>query len=254
MSTTRAMDAVAQKAAIHAMKELMTHPLTIKFHFPVPHDDSSASQEYYATVKNPRDLSSIQNKLVSGSYSTVSEWLADIDLVWSNAETFYHDDVHTAVTDECRRIFETIISKTGIYPFDLWCRDVFDLEKRYQRKIQDAPLKVRQTLGGMKQKKRENKFTDEELAHISEMYRMLTPSEKINVSIMFAETEEYPGVGYEEMWINLDSLRTGLAERLKKHIAGLLKKRGIKFSSDEEEESSDDGTDADAVIDADASE
>lgn len=232
------MDSRAQKAAIHTMDDLMSHPITFKFHNPGPQDNS---EQNCNSVKNPIDLSTIKMKIQNGSYKQVQEWLDDVELVWSNAETLYHDNVHTAVVNECRNVFEIILKNSGLCQFNSWCEDVFRLEKSFQQKIQDAPQKVRQSMGGQKQKRRENKFSDAELAEVGEMYEMLTPDEKINVSIMLAETEEFPGVGYEDMWINLESLRTGLVERLKKHIAGLLQKRGIKFSGDEDDESSDGG-------------
>lgn len=235
-SPSRNMDSRAKLMALKVMTEFMTHPLTLKFHSPMIREGSEPKNDNL-------DLSIIKNKIQNEAYKTVGEWLADIESVWSNAENTFNDDVHSSVVNECRRIFETIIRKSGIYPFQDWCRDVFDLEKRYQRKLQDAPLKVRQASAGQKPKKRENKFSDEELSDICDMYKSLTPSERIDVVVMLIETEDYPGLGKDVVCLDLDSMRTPVVDRLKKFIEDLLKKRGVVLANEENDNDDDDDDD-----------
>ena len=57
------------------------------FEQPVPHDDHIAPH-YYEIILHPMDVSTVRNKLYAGSYSNISEFKEDIDLIWSNCRTY----------------------------------------------------------------------------------------------------------------------------------------------------------------------
>ena len=50
---------------------------------------SRANADYYSTIKDPIDLTQIQEKLHKNDYQTFEEFLDDLELLFNNAKTFY---------------------------------------------------------------------------------------------------------------------------------------------------------------------
>jgi hypothetical protein len=48
-----------------------------------------ANAEYYSTIKDPIDLTQIQEKLHKNEYNTFEEFLDDLELLFNNAKSFY---------------------------------------------------------------------------------------------------------------------------------------------------------------------
>ncbi|OHT12777.1 Bromodomain containing protein [Tritrichomonas foetus] len=44
--------------------------------------------DYYKVIKNPQDIGTIKNRLENNEYTTVNEWLKDMNLVWENAQKY----------------------------------------------------------------------------------------------------------------------------------------------------------------------
>jgi len=65
------------------IEQLMDHKFARPFSQPVDHV-LLRIPDYPVIVKNPMDLGTIKNKLISGKYKVVNEFLDDVELVWSN--------------------------------------------------------------------------------------------------------------------------------------------------------------------------
>jgi hypothetical protein len=66
---------------------LLDSPLCYIFASPIDPNASWAG-EYFRTIPNPMDLSTVLKKIESGDYATTSEWCRDMNLIWQNAMTF----------------------------------------------------------------------------------------------------------------------------------------------------------------------
>jgi hypothetical protein len=71
----------------HATQELLACPLRYAFASPVdPKADWAA--DYFRIITHPMDLSTVMSRLNSNNCHSVSEWYADLNLIWQNAMTF----------------------------------------------------------------------------------------------------------------------------------------------------------------------
>ncbi|KAJ0534261.1 putative chromatin remodeler Bromodomain family [Helianthus annuus] len=88
------------------LKKLMTHQHSWVFNKPV---DVVALKipDYFNVIKKPMDLGTIKTKLCSGSYSSPSQFAADVRLTFSNAMTYNPpgNDVHI-MADVLSKFFE----------------------------------------------------------------------------------------------------------------------------------------------------
>lgn len=50
---------------------------------------SRGNADYYSSIKEPIDLTQIEQKIHSNDYSSYEEFLADLDLLLTNAKNFY---------------------------------------------------------------------------------------------------------------------------------------------------------------------
>jgi len=61
------------------------HHCSAFFKSPVPND----FKEFFAKIKEPRDLFIIETKLAHKEYSSLKEFIQDVYLIWSNFKEFY---------------------------------------------------------------------------------------------------------------------------------------------------------------------
>lgn len=220
MSKRRDMNEGAKSSAIRVMNELMRRPLSRSFHAPFDVDGPNG-ERYLAVIKNPQDLSSIRQRLKQGHYMWVEDWIADIETVWSNSEAFHEDEVHADVANECRRIFEAILRKSGVYPIGGWCTDVFALEGRLEQDTHAAPLKHKHVLVS-KQRRRDAPADEEDVEAVVESFESLRPSDKVEIALLLSESGEVEGVGESEMWIDISRLKASAVEKMKEFMHSVL--------------------------------
>jgi len=87
------------KACSSVLKALQRAPAAIAFLQPV---DWKALKlpTYPKMIKHPMDLGTVESKLNSSKYAAVSDFLADINLIWANAQTFNQEgsDIYDSAT------------------------------------------------------------------------------------------------------------------------------------------------------------
>lgn len=99
------------KYCMQIMKTLKRHRDAFPFNQPV---DPVALQipDYLDVVKQPMDLGTIANKLAAGSYSILDEWIADIQLVFSNCYAYNRlDNPVYSMGKNLEKSFETMMKK-----------------------------------------------------------------------------------------------------------------------------------------------
>lgn len=97
---------ILKKQCEGLLKKLMTHPHGWVFNKPV---DVVVLKipDYFNVIKNPMDLGTIKEKLSSGKYSSLLEFVADVRLTFANAMTYNPpgNDVHI-MADVLSKFFE----------------------------------------------------------------------------------------------------------------------------------------------------
>ena len=74
---------------LEIIDKLISNPLASVFNHPV---DPQELPDYYTVIKNPQDLGTIREKLVSDKYSTPSQLDKDVAAVWSNCARYNGQD------------------------------------------------------------------------------------------------------------------------------------------------------------------
>ncbi|KAK1266769.1 Transcription factor GTE10 [Acorus gramineus] len=103
---TSTVNVILMKQCENLLNKLMTHEFGWVFKSPV---DVVKLQipDYFNVIKHPMDLGTIKNKIVSGTYSSPSDFLADVRLTFTNAKTYNPpgNDVHI-MADTLSKFFE----------------------------------------------------------------------------------------------------------------------------------------------------
>jgi len=86
---SRPAQSEAFRKIMSILQKLKRHPLASPFLHPV---DPSLVPDYHDLIPDPTDLSTIESKLLSGSYSSAYEFSADVRKVWSNAFQYNAQD------------------------------------------------------------------------------------------------------------------------------------------------------------------
>ena len=90
--------------------ELISSPCAHFFRYPVdPVADDLPN--YRSVVPHAMDLSLVRARLEGGFYRRVSEWLRDIELIWSNAEDYNGPDSYVTV---CARTMRAKFEKLSL--------------------------------------------------------------------------------------------------------------------------------------------
>ncbi|KAI9265928.1 hypothetical protein BY458DRAFT_217232 [Sporodiniella umbellata] len=75
------------RQCLFLLDELLSHYECVEFIEPVPEDASI----YHKEIKNPMDLSTIEQKLFNNKYTAYQHFRQDLELIWTNATTFHRD-------------------------------------------------------------------------------------------------------------------------------------------------------------------
>ena len=93
------------------LNKLRNHRYGFLFNTPVD-PESLNIPTYFDVIKNPMDLGTIQQNMDDEVYQSLSEWTADIRLVWSNAKLFNGIGSEVAnMAETLEKIFESDLAK-----------------------------------------------------------------------------------------------------------------------------------------------
>jgi hypothetical protein len=194
--------------AANVMARFMNHPLTTRFQVPIVREDTPESNHYFEIITQPQDLGTILSRIQSKQYSTAKQWLADVEQVWTNHEAVHPSPLHSAVTNECRRIFETILRKSGLYPIDQWFQDVKELRERIERKMFTIPHRYQPFIVSKgESRSREKELSQEKLTELAHVIEGFSGQSKLEVSLILAANGELPGNRKRDCVVDLSGLK-----------------------------------------------
>ncbi|KAL6058330.1 Bromodomain-containing protein 3 [Balamuthia mandrillaris] len=106
-----AMDPKTVQACKKIVRECMA--LEISWPFNQPVDPVALNiPDYFTIIKHPMDLSTVKNKLQTGSYATINDFASDVRLIFSNAVTYNEPGTWIFnAARELRKLFDTKLQK-----------------------------------------------------------------------------------------------------------------------------------------------
>jgi hypothetical protein len=207
-------------AAARVMQELLTHPLVIPFITRHVSDNSSESEQSPDIVGSSLDLATILSRISTGKYLTISVWLSEVEQVWARYEATHPGPLHTAVTNECRRIFEVILRGSGVYPIAEWCPDGRELHSRLLRKLRTVPDKYRKTLFP-KHGPGQNALirpSQDELIELAKGLTDLSKADRCNALLILADCGDLPVHGAADQVVELANLKAETIHELQAFV------------------------------------
>ncbi|KAK9727982.1 hypothetical protein K7432_001434 [Basidiobolus ranarum] len=113
-SSPKTLDRSALKACESVLARIKSHPAFEPFRAPVD-IKALGIPHYYKVVKHPMDFGTIENKLRSGKYQSIEQFVADSQLVFENCYAFNipGDSVYV-MGQELQRSFEKACKKYGL--------------------------------------------------------------------------------------------------------------------------------------------
>lgn len=128
-----------KRQALNIMEKLKEHPITKIFYDIKP----SGNSENDASSSPSISLNQIKSKIIDNEI-TFSEWVKQIDQVWSNKSNFdeKHLKYHPIVMKECKQIFEKLIGRSNNDSIKNWCSNVYRLHSEQIKFASHPPRKL----------------------------------------------------------------------------------------------------------------
>ncbi|OHS98955.1 Bromodomain containing protein [Tritrichomonas foetus] len=225
-----------RNAALKIMDNLMSHPITKIFHDPV--DPEKAPPQYFEKIKSPQNLKDITSRLKSGKIATAAEWLNDVELCWSNAESFNGtiNKFFTMAATESRKIFNRLRRGTEFVPIKMWCNDVYNLQKSELKYARHAPRKVNAfaaSLDSYRQLKSDDlvPLSNAELKNFIQATSLIS-SEETSRGLVRILSEMQPDIkksNSTELWIDVTKLELSTVRALRDYLKAELEKQGDRY-------------------------
>lgn len=219
--------------AVEVMNRIMAHPISSPFILPITQKD--APEHYFEKIKKPIDLSTIKTKLLEGKYQTVQQWFDDMELVWSNAETF-HGKEHSfgKVAAENRRLFSKERKKLFGQSIDQWCGTVYELRSEITDLMNQPPSDVKKfadTLGAARSMKPNQQVMSEreKQCFIKATEMMTTEDEQKKIIEIISKMQPELDNGNSELFIDVAKLNRNTTNAIRDYMKTALENDGKKY-------------------------
>ncbi|EAY16856.1 Bromodomain containing protein [Trichomonas vaginalis G3] len=110
------MNDFERQATLKITTQLMEYKIACVFCEPIDLNSPDFA-DYARYIKQPMDLLTVKNKILSNSYSSADQWKADVDLVFSNAILYYRktDTLHI-LAEQMKFWFNNLLEKYPVNP------------------------------------------------------------------------------------------------------------------------------------------
>ncbi|EAY14414.1 Bromodomain containing protein [Trichomonas vaginalis G3] len=120
-------------------KKLLQLPGAILFDEPLNQNEEQYPN-YSKHIKNPQDLKTILTRLQKNEYQNVAQWEKDINLVWSNCETYNGRDSYVAcIARHMQKHFEKLKRKCFIRKINGWIKNVYIWKEKIDKMLYSPP-------------------------------------------------------------------------------------------------------------------
>ena len=128
-----------KKLCLDITKKLRNHPCASIFNEPVNNKDPTL-RDYFKKIRNPQDLGSIYDRLLSDEYTSVTQWENDINTVWSNAETYNGANSTVGwIANYLSSVFQKLKAPLDMHNTTNWTRQVYSLTDKLDHYFIDCP-------------------------------------------------------------------------------------------------------------------
>lgn len=219
--------------AIEVLNRIMAHPISSPFKQPITEAD--APEHYFEKIKRPIDLSTIKTKLQEGKYQNIQQWFDDMELIWTNAETFHGKDHHFGkVAAENRRLFNKERKKFFGQSIDQWCGYVYDLRTEITDLMNQPPSKVKpyaDTLGSARSMKPNQQVMNEreKQCFIKATEMMTSDEDQKKIIGIISEMQPELDNGSSELIIDVAKLNKNTTAAIKDYIKKTLESNDKKY-------------------------
>lgn len=138
-----------RKQILEIIDNILSYRTSIFFDHPV---DPVLDQlpNYFKVVKKPMDLGTIRNKIEQNEYDSVASFIADVELVWSNAILF--NGRNSIIFSIVRYLQTKFKEQTEFLSDDTrkdWINQMNDLKNKLNNIISNPPLLITNELGSI---------------------------------------------------------------------------------------------------------
>lgn len=190
------------------MEEILEHPISEVFYEPV---DPVADEvpDYFDIIKNPSDLSTVRNKLISDQYQSFEDFKCDMNLIWENAILYNGRGSFPAfIADQLSRIFQRRISVLEAPTPEQWISEYLKARSIMVKLFRSPPKSVAcvaqtEEVADDKENTKYYHVSDEDLAFFQGMAHIF--KEPVNRSEFIKLVNEYePSVEINESNFRVD--------------------------------------------------
>jgi hypothetical protein len=233
-----------QKLALEAMDRLISHPIASPFRSPIIPGEEP--ENYFQIIPNPRNLDAIRQSLEEGKYHQIQEWFDDVELVWTNCDSYYSADsskqfttpsdrkYFSVVTTELRRIFAKEKRIFTQFAIGNWSHTIYELRTEVTDLMTQLPDKLKQftsSLGKARTIKQSiSTINEKELNILARIANGLTSVEdqKEMIRIVTANQPELD-TGEQELRVDITKLSIPTIQTLKEFMKNALQRQGEKY-------------------------
>ena len=105
--------------------------------------------DYHRIVKNPQDLGTIKHRLMTDYYTTLEDWMTDMNLIWANAEKYNGKEaLVTYLAQAMAKKFGKMIQRMHPSNGKKWIDRISVLYQRLDEQMQAAPPELEQYFKG----------------------------------------------------------------------------------------------------------
>lgn len=214
-------------------EELRNSPSAWVFNVPV----DQKNHEYYKKIRNPKDLGNIYKNLREGQYKTVVQWESDINLVWSNAETFNGPESTIGNMakflkkkfDRLKRPLENLTT-TG------WTKHLYQLRKKMDLMLLVCPESLRSIVPKNIEHlatTMQSQFNAKEIANLIKASTIIqTPKDIEQISAILMRNEPALNVNVDNLIVDLDNLSTNTLHEVRSYYKKQLIEQGLPYPNE----------------------
>lgn len=219
--------------AIKTIDRIMSHPISSPFRQPFA--SKAIPAEYFEKAKSLCDLTTVKNKILKGEINTIQQWFDDMELIWTNAETFFaKDHAMQLLINENRRLFHKEKKILFGQSIRQWCGNVYDLRTEITDIMNEPPSKIKQfadTLGAARSMKPNQQVMNErDLQNFLKATELMTSDEdQKNLIEKLSKFQPELDTGSTDLTIDTSKLNPDTIQALKEYMEQSLENKGKKY-------------------------
>ena len=199
-----------KEAALSIMEALQKHPATASYF------DSKSEED-------PIIFTLVTNKLNTDSYSSVKEWIKEIEEFLNKESELVEENILNLYIN---KLFHQLLLEAGLDDMEKWSNRVYKLRNRL-RIISTAPPKK------LKPSTKQIWVSEKDISSFMKALSMMTSDQDRAVVFgILSENERIKDLGSKDVSIDVFSLKHSTIDALKQYMKRSFAKKGIEYPSE----------------------